>query len=389
MLLFLTYRMKRGFGVDVAVHNMASRIQARGVPVLIGCLDLDDEYSDLNIIRVPPAPWIIARLARKFGVTHIVAHTSPFFEVLPALRSQYPVTALEYGDPTPELMSTRLEFQRLKENKLRKVYPHVDRVLTISKFIAADIAWPDSKVLYLGCDHVKDLGLKKFQKSGKLQKCRIGGLMRLGKGEAEYKGNELLIQLFRFLGEKIDAEFHVMGRGTEADAREFINMGIHVHLNATNDERNAYLRDLDIFISPSLWEGFNLPLVEAQAMGTMSIAFDTGSHPEVTPFVTSSLTEMAALILASVKNPVLLRQNSTLCYNFVRNKFSWDSCAGQLLSDCYPNGWPPTAKQGAHLGHAWKVFLFVLSALWVGKQYGFLKIFRQAFKRFILDRIFR
>ena len=43
--------------------------------------------------------------------------------------------------------------------------------------------------------------------------------------------------------------------------------GLTVHLNAGDAARDRYLHELDVFVTCSRWEGFNLPLLEAQAQG--------------------------------------------------------------------------------------------------------------------------
>ncbi|MEK6876320.1 MAG: glycosyltransferase family 4 protein, partial [Nanoarchaeota archaeon] len=37
----------------------------------------------------------------------------------------------------------------------------------------------------------------------------------------------------------------------------------------------------NVYVSASLWEGFNLPAAEAQACGKKVVAFNIGSHPEI------------------------------------------------------------------------------------------------------------
>jgi len=43
----------------------------------------------------------------------------------------------------------------------------------------------------------------------------------------------------------------------------------------------AFYGACDLYVTCSLWEGFNLPAAEAQACGKKVIAFNIGSHPEV------------------------------------------------------------------------------------------------------------
>ena len=42
-----------------------------------------------------------------------------------------------------------------------------------------------------------------------------------------------------------------------------------------------YYAACDLYVTSSLWEGFNLPLAEAQACDKKVVAFDVCSHPEI------------------------------------------------------------------------------------------------------------
>ena len=152
--------------------------------------------------------------------------------------------------------------------------------------------------------------------------------MRLGAGEAHYKGNELFIELCEDLRrDNVSIQPCLMGRGSAADARAFADSGMEVHLNASEEEKWHYLRGLDVFVSCSLWEGFNLPLVEAQALGTLGLALDTGAHPEVTPFVMSSLDGMRTFIAMCAQDRARLSMLAHAGYQFVRGRFSWRDAA--------------------------------------------------------------
>lgn len=376
--------MKRGFGVDLVVANLAKGLTEHQIPVIIGCLDMDSHYSDLNILRIPPIPFLIRQIARKHSIKTIIAHTSPYFEILPELASEFKVYAWEYGDPTPELRKDQRYFRDMKLNKLKNVYPNVHDVIAISKFVAKDISWPRAKVVYLGCDHVHDLGPKKNNHFTHRRKIKIGALMRLGKGEAEYKGNHLLIELFRELIGKVDAEFHLMGRGTIESALPLQQIGFKIHLNATDDERDRYLRDLDIFISFSLWEGFNLPLVEAQAAGTMAIAFSIGAHPEVCPFVAKDVSDVVKLVIKNFRSRELLAKNSLKSYLFVRKKFKWLD-AVEYIMEHFCNE-ETREKKVIELGFFTKCICFLMAAYTVIRLNGIRTILRQFITRYILKR---
>jgi glycosyltransferase involved in cell wall biosynthesis len=86
-----------------------------------------------------------------------------------------------------------------------------------------------------------------------------------------------------------------------------------------------------VILSPSLCEGFNLPLLEAQALGTMTQAFYTGAHPEVTPFIYGGLAEMEGLLLGLNQGRALLAQYSAEAYRFVLERFNWGQTADELM----------------------------------------------------------
>ena len=124
--------------------------------------------------------------------------------------------------------------------------------------------------------------------------------------------------------------------GLPQDKKSLEKLGIVVHLNASDEERLEYLNELDIFVSTSLWEGFNLPVVEAQASGTLGIAFDVGAHPETTPLITRSVDDMVSLIEHYCDHPDLLSKHSEMCERWVRGRFRWEKTAQASASLLLP-----------------------------------------------------
>ena len=354
-ILFLTCRMKFGYGVDVVVHQMAKALQARGVRVIIGCEEFDQDFADLQINYVPPNLHDVRRLAHLVLPDAIVAHSSPFFEMLPALQRQYRCWAWEHGDPSPEFFDIgRAEREQTKDYKRQAVYAKIQGVVAISEFIRHEIGFLPAHVVYSGCDHTPWYDSKSNQDivAGSTRPLRVGTLMRLGQGEAQYKGNALFRQFCAAVhAAQINAEFCVMGRGTQADAEPFAQANIRTYLNGSAHDKWRYLRGLDVFFTCSLWEGFNLPLVEAQAVGTLGMAFDTGAHPEVTPFVVGSVDDAVALVHAYANNRALLLRHAHMGWRFARGQFSWartvDALEALLLAEQEHRRPTPIQQQAA------------------------------------------
>ncbi len=334
-VLFLTVHMRQGFGVPVEIHNLSLRLTGAGVRVKTGCLESDGTFKDLNVEVISADKKDVLLLAESMAPCVIVAHASPFFEILPQLADKFECWAWENGDPTPCLFGAdQAQRQAIVDYKRNNVYQNVSKVIAISDFIKHDIGVKDARIISCGCDHVSVFPPKQRSDLGAASNgvVKIGTLMRLGYGESCYKGNEALVNLASMLKrEQLLVEVHAAGQGTSRDTRPFIDKGIIPHLNLSEEEKYKYLRGLDIFVSLSQWEGFNLPLVEAQAMGTLSLCLDTGAHPEVCPFVLNSERDVVSYVRRAVESPEWLIAKSRLCCDFVRRKFSWDNAVKAML----------------------------------------------------------
>lgn len=341
-IMFLTHRMSMGFGVSVVVEELSKKLVSMGHYICIGTMISDYEIPNVEILVVNPDSAQIGAVAEQRNIDVIIAHTTPFFEVLPSLVKRFKCWAWEHGDPSSEFFPVDgKERTQIIKNKQINVYPKIHGVVAISEFIRKDIKWPQAHIIYNGADHLRDIGKKTYADNIKTNDAplKIGTLMRLGEGESLYKGNKLYMDLCEEIKRSdLNAEIYVMGRGTAKDAEAFEKKGYKVYCNASDEEREVYLRDLDIFISPSLWEGFNLPVVEAMKCGTLSMVFDTGAHPEVCPFLYSNVDEMLSSIKAYARNRQLLLRDSEKCYDYVNKKFRWEHTASSLLKLLFEHG---------------------------------------------------
>lgn len=329
--LFLTVRMVSGFGVDLVVANLCRALQKHGFSCSVACLDMDGTYHDLDIFEIPDGLRSLQKLVNHLKPQSIVAHSSPFYAYLMQLRTSAVRVVWEHGDPDPKYLpeTAASDILREKSFKLSNVYPYADRVIAISEFIRKDISWPASTIIYNGADHVPDLGPKRVMSSGPL---KIGFLNRLGRSENSYKGTKYYFELVEILAKmSVDCEIHFMGKGTLVDARELIAAGFKVHLNASETEKWSFFRRMDIFVTTSQWEGFNLPLAEAQASGTLAFALRTGAHPEVSSHNFKTIRLMAERIRNLSLNRSALLRDSIGAYNTVRRKFRWDQAAQDFL----------------------------------------------------------
>jgi glycosyltransferase involved in cell wall biosynthesis len=115
------------------------------------------------------------------------------------------------------------------------------------------------------------------------------------------------------------------------------NKGIKISLcgYATDEEIVSLYRNAAVFVYPSLYEGFGLPVLEAMAQGCPVIASNVSSLPEVVgdaavlidPFNT---TELAEAIIKVLGDDELKREMSNKGINRAK-LFSWDRTAEKYV----------------------------------------------------------
>ncbi|HLO60725.1 MAG TPA: glycosyltransferase family 4 protein [Bacteroidales bacterium] len=139
------------------------------------------------------------------------------------------------------------------------------------------------KILYNGIhlgDYDKDSAKKLYERKG--NEIILGTAGRLS---AE-KGHALLIEAMSVL-KKNGKDFTLLVAGEGPELENLKNaariQGIEEQVNFMGfvSSIRPFMNSTDIFILPSLWEGFGYVTIEAMAAGKPVIAFNTGSNPEI------------------------------------------------------------------------------------------------------------
>jgi glycosyltransferase involved in cell wall biosynthesis len=109
------------------------------------------------------------------------------------------------------------------------------------------------------------------------------------------------------------------------------------HLDYLSDDRVAdFYSQADVFVYPSFYEGFGLPILEAMTLGTPVITSNTSSLPEVAGDAAIWIDpqepmQMAEAILQVIANPQL-RQNLIAKGKERVKSFSWEKTARETLN---------------------------------------------------------
>ena len=101
-----------------------------------------------------------------------------------------------------------------------------------------------------------------------------------------HKGIHILIRIFKEVKKEVpDAKLLIVGKhtfgGYSKEMRQLAGRDVIFAGFVTDADLPGYYAAADIYVTCSLWEGFDIPIVEAEAAGKPSVAFNIGSHKEV------------------------------------------------------------------------------------------------------------
>ena len=166
----------------------------------------------------------------------------------------------------------------------------------------------DLKTIYYGFEKIEQLDTKALaeitdQLIFKPDVLRVGSIGRLVR-QKDYP--TLLSAMKQVLDSGIDAELFIVGEGAEKDnfVELTLELGIHerVHWLGRTPFVNEFLSQLDLFVLPSIYEGFGLVLLEAMQANKPILATNNSSIPEVLGkdyaglFETSNVEKLSGLI---------------------------------------------------------------------------------------------
>ena len=174
-----------------------------------------------------------------------------------------------------------------------------------------------------------------------------GRVLFVGHAEDKNKGFRYLLEALRALRDQVSFNLTVVQRpgstGTEHLVQKLGLFGRVTFLEDISTEQLVleYNR-AQIVVSPSLFEGFGLPALEAQACGTPVIATTVGALPDIIEDTVSGLLvppkDVSALreaIEALLQDPDRCRDMGASGRQHVLERFSWREAAAQTVQVYY------------------------------------------------------
>lgn len=319
----LTPTFSKFSGPDRVVLNEALEFAAAGKEVTILTLKNDFGLQELpknvtvEVLGMPKNSLLerLYRLLFFFDIAKVIRIVNKLQQFDEAVSFLYPMTL-------PAMLARRKMRQRLKytyydvgvaypqlfdsilENIYMKIFAaftkitvkNADAAISISRFCSSELKKEtglDSTVKYVKID------TKRFNKNTaakyKKQIAAVAKKYRLTKPVLLYvgrisphKGVHLLLEAFKLVKEKIPAAtLVIVGKHTFPEYSRQLQKtaaeigGVIFTGFVADEELPAYYCSCDVYVTCSMWEGFNIPIVEANAVGKPAVAFNVGSHPEV------------------------------------------------------------------------------------------------------------
>ncbi len=304
------------FGVDRVLILLGRGLKEQGhsISIMANKFDGDviESFAD-TIIEIPAhnsdylqsneftADWIKKNWDSAFDGNNIpdlvLVAGWPFYASIPFFREKVDrVIFHDYGAvPLDGFSGLGLEVQQ-KLRFLRKTYiQQASEAIAISDFIRKTQSIFDcggripSKTIHLSADYLDSsiwreetpcFGLSLIREC---KKDNIKTILNLGRWETNnYKNSEAAFRIVPLIQAIVpEAIFLVLGDAGTCNVPTHLKYSI-IPIGFPGDkEMQEIMSQVDLGISFSLWEGFNLPLAEMQWLKKPALVFDVGAHPEV------------------------------------------------------------------------------------------------------------
>lgn len=306
-IAFVTERMILGFGVDLVVDNVAQGLAELGHDVTVFAINVDKTFKGrkYKIEKFPcsliwnplkqeyvayKAMPFIKNIENEFDV--FLFETFPFY-FFPAFIKK-PCIIVDHGVSSSLGMDWKTKI-RLNYSKITKDYfdfIFADRIITVSSYlknILPKYARKKTDVIYNGVDHYlinstinsdveifkKSIGIKSDEKL-------LLYVGRLNNDKQPYKGVNDLIDIYKKVKIKNSKiKLLMVGFGDDDDKKTLEKEDIIIYPNAPVEMMPVIFSSSDVYVTATKWEGFDLPLVEANSFGKPSVCYDIGPHREV------------------------------------------------------------------------------------------------------------
>lgn len=273
-------------------------------------LGLPEDLSGLDLISVTQSRLVSWGVVQTSKADVVISLGWPFLRV-GSVTGNWRTVLIDVGAVPVSDLHEQLWLRRARAGNL----PLFDAVIPISDFLTRTQSAIDAPTR---------LGDIVFHLGGNFARCDPDSgsapqtmadrksVVILGRYEGGYKNSSTALQALTTAVSHLRADIHLLGSEPEAP-RRLGDLRIFQHRFLSDAEYVNLLSQADLAISPSLWEGYNLPIAEASAVGTPVICFPVGAHAEVVrpdSIVPSSLLDEAIVNILSAPRRLVGRPQS-------------------------------------------------------------------------------
>lgn len=275
------------FALEATIKPKGFSLEILGMPKSLFLQRLYRLFFSLDFIKFSKA----VNKLKDYDI--VISHQYPMNLIASTAKRCFGVKYIyhNHGIGYSELFSNPFERLYMKMfgyfNKLS--LNNVDSVVSVSKFLKDELKKEtgiDSEVVYNKIDgrYKKGIDGKKIRKKMNI-KDNEKLLFFIGR-LSPHKNIHTLLKIFDIVNEELpNTKLLIAGKPTFKkyynELKEMANKNVIFRESVSDKELPNYYAACDLYVTASLWEGFNLPIAEAQACGKKAVAFSIGSHPEV------------------------------------------------------------------------------------------------------------
>lgn len=343
-----------GYGIDEIVHIISRELLAAGydVTVLTTWLGRSMSNQEIEIRELSPLrPFLLSEYWHRHFLTDLrcirtfteelkeydmVMTCDPMHVIGAAakIRFKKPVIMYYFGVVPPNVLDS---FSRKVESYRQRMtwYPSflmADYIMTNSKYTKSLLPSTFQKralVNYHGIEHLelKEDNVEKFKNELNLEDKKV--ILSVGRFSSSYKGMREIIRIFaRFNKGSEDAVLILVGGGEIGNSDEYKpHRDLRILTNVSYETLKLCFASCDVYCTASRWEGFDIPLLAAQANGKPVIAFNVGAHPEVmidgkTGFLASDWDDFEHRLELLLNDSSLRKRMGEIATNYAKS-FTW------------------------------------------------------------------
>jgi GT2 family glycosyltransferase len=340
-ILLLSVVYKIGYGVPVVIQQHARKLVQSGYDVVIGGPLAENE------MRFPGCERVVLGSAQEAavyaftsGIALIVSHTPPFFEVPILIGGHIPVLAYDYGEPAAEFFQDPTRSYLLNVGYQKRAAAALTTcIATISQSVKDETLNKDALVLGLANSHLPAWSEALRPERDRAREIRgwqdgfvILTVCRFHENERAYKGLDKISMILRefpylYPEQSKPLIWALAGAGSPSDVEQAEQLGFTVFPNVSDETLSDLYKAADAYMGFSKWEGYNLGIAQALAMGLPTLGSDIPAHREFGIRTTNSVLVACEWLAAEVE-----RRAAAMPGQRVATVYEWDRSATAFVA---------------------------------------------------------